>query len=90
MYELVKRILDKSKETGEDILVARDMCIAEATDSDEVERLREAGEFINKHYDVIVVCRRRCDNESIERLCDVVANGTPADIRAFKKEIMER
>ena len=88
MYELVKRILDKSKETGEDVLVARDMCIAE--DKACEDNLRAAGEFIDKHYDVIAVCRRRGDNKSIEKLCDVVANGTPADIRAFKKEIMER
>ena len=88
MYELVKRILDKSKETGEDVLVARDMCIAE--DKACEDKLRAAGEFIDKHYDMIAVCRRRGDNGSIEKLCDVVANGTPADIRAFKKEIMER
>lgn len=88
MYELVKRILDKSKETGEDILVARDMCIAE--DKPNETEFRKAGEFISAHYDVITKCRREDDEASIEKLCDVVANGTPEEIRAFEKEILER
>lgn len=88
MYELVKRILDKSKETGEDILVARDMCIAE--DKPREAELREAGEFIGAHYDAITKCRREKDEASIEKLCAVVANGTPEEVRAFKAEILER
>ena len=88
MYKLVKRILDKSKETGEDVLVARDMCIAE--DKENADKLREAAEFINAHYDVITKCRRENDDKSIEKLCDVVANGTPEDIRVYKNEILER
>ncbi|MBQ3118160.1 MAG: hypothetical protein IJC10_00145 [Clostridia bacterium] len=88
MYELVKRILDKSKETGEDVLVARDMCIAE--DKPNEAELRKAGEFIGAHYDVITKCRREKDEASIEKLCDLVANGTPDDIRTFKAEVLER
>lgn len=87
MYELVKRILDKSKETGDDVLTAYDKVAAEIGRSDE---LKEAKELINKHYDVITKCRREKDEEAIKKLCDVVANGTPADIRAYKEEIMER
>ena len=88
MYELVKRILDKSKETGEDILVARDMCIAE--DKPCEAELRAAGELIDVHYDVITKCRREGDEASIEKLCEVVANGTPEEIRTLKEEIEER
>ena len=88
MYELVKRILDKSKETGEDLLVARDMCIAEDKPRD--AEFRKAGEFISAHYDVIAKCRREGDEASIEKLCDVVTNGTPEEIKAFKAEILER
>ena len=88
MYELVKRILDKSKETGEDVLVARDMCIAE--DKENEEALKSACNLIRAHYDVITKCRREDDDASIEKLCQVVMNGTPEDIREFKKEIMER
>lgn len=88
MYKLVKRILDKSRETGEDILVARDMCIAE--DKPNEAKLRQAGEFICAHYDAITKCRRENDEVSIEKLCAVVANGTLEEIRTFKKEIMER
>ena len=88
MYELVKRILDKSKETGEDVLVARDMCIAE--DNENAGVLRAAGELVGKHYDTISKCRRDDDEASIEKLCDVVMNGTPEEIRAFKEEIEKR
>lgn len=88
MYELVKRILDKSKETGEDILVARDMCIAE--DKPNEAELRKAGELIDTHYDAIAKCRRENDEASIEKLCSIVVGGNASAIRAFKKEIMER
>ena len=88
MYELVKRILDKSKETGEDVLVARDMCIAE--DKENAEALKAAGELISKHYDTIAKCRREDDEVSIEKLCELVASGTPEEIRAFKEAIEER
>ena len=88
MYELVKRILDKSKETGEDVLVARDMCIAE--DKENSDALKSAYNIIRAHYDVVTKCRREKDEPSIAKLCDVVMNGTPKDIRAFKKEILER
>lgn len=90
MYELVKRILDKSRETGEDVLVARDMCVAEEQEGMAKAELRAAGDFISEHYDAITKCRREDDEASIEKLCDVVANGTPEDIRACKKEIMGR
>lgn len=88
MYELVKRILDKSKETGEDILVARDMCIAE--DKDKSDKLRSASELIKAHYSVITKLRREGDEESIKKLCDLVETGDVAQIRAFKEEIEER
>ena len=88
MYELVKRILDKSKETGEDVLVARDMCIAE--DKDKADELRSAGELIKAHYFAITKLRREGDEESIKNLCDLVAMGIVSDICAFKEEIEER
>lgn len=88
MYELVKRILDKSKETGEDVLVARDMCIAEDKQSE--AELRDAGNFINAHYDAITKCRREGDNESIKELCDLVLEGNITKLKAFKEEIMGR
>lgn len=90
MYEAVKKILDKSKETGEDILVARDMCIADAVADGEKAGLRAAGDLICEHYDVITKCRREGDEASIGKLCELIKKGTPEDVREFKKEIMER
>ena len=88
MYKLVKRTLDKSKETGEDVLVARDMCIAE--DKDNADKLRSAGELIKAHYSAITKLRREGDEESIKKLCELVATGNVAEIRAFKEEIEKR
>ena len=88
MYELVKRILDKSKKSGEDVLVARDMCIAE--DKSNADKLRSASELIKAHYSTITKLRREGDEESIKKLCDLVAEGDVVKIRAFKEEIEER
>ncbi len=88
MYKFVKRILDKSKETGEDVLVARDMCIAE--DRENADKLRSASELIKAHYSTITKLRRENDNESIAELCGVVTSGNVAAIRAFKEEIEKR
>jgi len=88
MYENVKKILDKSRETGEDILVSRDMCIAE--DKENAENLKGAFKLIDKHYDIITKCRRENDDASIERLCDLIAKGDSEELKAFEKEIKER
>ena len=87
MYELVKRILDKSKETGEDVLVAYEMVAAEIGHSDELKKARK---IISNKYDTITKCRRLGDNESIKTLCDLVDEGDAYKIRAFEEEIQER
>ena len=88
MYESVKRILDKSKETGEDVLAARDMCIAE--DRDNEDALRSASELIAAHYFTIAGLRRVSDEASIKKLCELVASGDKLALREFKEEIEER
>ena len=88
MYESVKKILDKSKLMDCDVLVARDMCIAE--DKLHESELREAGELIGKYYYAIAMCRRCNDEESIKRLCDLVANGEEDGIKALIDEIMKK
>lgn len=88
MYELVKRILDKSKETGEDVLVARDMCVAE--DRENAGAIRAAGDFISEHYDAVTKCRRENDEAAIEKLCELAASGDAVALRKFKEEIKER
>lgn len=87
MYELVKRILDKSRDANVDVLVAHDMVAAEIGHSDE---LKKAKEIINDKYDTITKCRRLGDNESIKTLCDLVEEGDTYKIRAFEEEIKER
>ena len=88
MYELVKRILDKSKETGEDVLVARDMCIAEDRENEGV--LRSASEIVKAHYSTITKLRRDKDEASIKKLCELVTSGDKFALREFKEEVEER
>jgi hypothetical protein len=87
MYELVKRILDKSREAGVDVLVAYDMVAAEIGHSDE---LKKAKEIINTKYDTITKCRRLGDNDAIKTLCDLIEEGNPNKIRAFEEEIEKK
>ena len=87
MYELVKRILDKSRDANVDVLVAHDMVAAEIGHSDE---LKKAKEIINKKYDTITKCRRLRDNDAIKTLCDLIEEGNPNKIRAFEDEIEKR
>ena len=87
MYELVKRILDKSRDANVDVLVAHDMVAAEIGHSDE---LKKAKEIINKKYDTITKCRRLGDDDAIKTLCDLIEEGNPNKIRAFEDEIEKR
>lgn len=87
MYELVKRILDKSRDADVDVLVAYDMVAAEIGHSDE---LKKAKEIINKKYDTITKCRRLGDNDAIKTLCDLIEEGNPNKIRAFEDESEKR
>ena len=64
------------------------MCIAE--DRDNEEALRSASELIKTHYSAIAKLRREKDEELIRKLCEVVATGNVAQIRAFKEEVERR
>lgn len=88
MYELVKRILDKSRDAGMDVFVACDMCVAE--DKENADAIRAAGEIVITHYDAITKCRRENDEASIEKLCELVVSGDAVALRKFKEEIKER
>ena len=88
MYKLVKRILDKSRETGRDVYVACDMCVAE--DKDNADAIRAAGDIVDTHYGVITKLRREDDDASIEKLCELVASGDVTALREFKDEVKAR
>ena len=59
LYKSVKAILDISKEKKVDVLVARDMLIAENTE-DKAEIVK-ASDFIHVHYAAVTKCRRMGD-----------------------------
>ena len=87
MYELVKRILDKSREEKVDVYVAGDMVAVEVGRTPE---FKEACETVDKYYNTITKCRRENDEASIEKLCILIEKGDFSEIEAFKKEIAER
>lgn len=86
MYKLVKRILDKSKENGVDVLVAADM-VAHAEGHTNME---EAKEVIDKYYDTITKLRREKDEATIEKLCSFVEAGDTGEIRKLVAEVEKR
>ena len=87
MYELVKKILDKSREEKVDVYVAADMVAVEVGRTEELKKARET---VDKYYSTITKCRRENDEASIEKLCALIEAGDKAGIEALKTEIAER
>ena len=73
MYENIIKILDKSKNSIVDILVARDMIIAE--ENANFDEMKQASDFIGKYYDTITKCRRLGDNDTIKALVEADDKG---------------
>lgn len=87
MYALVKKILDKSRETGDDVLVAADKVIAEEGRTGE---LLAAKEVVSTHYETITKLRRLKDEETIEKLCVAIEKGDKDEIFRIKEEVKRR
>ena len=85
MYELVKRILDKSKNEKVDINVAYDK-LAREDGLGYTEELKKAFDTIVKHYDFITKCRRENDIALLKAFCELLETGSVVDIRKFKEE----
>lgn len=69
LYEYVKLILDTAKAKEVDLLVARDMLIAE--DKAKEAELTAACKFAMVYYKFITACRVAGDDETIEKLCQL-------------------
>ena len=87
MYELVKKILDKSRKEKVDVYVAADMVAVEVGRTEEFKCARET---VDKYYNTITKCRRENDEASIEKLCALIEAGDKSGIEALKTEIEER
>ena len=83
LFKNVKAILDISKEKAVDVLVARDMLIAENPEGK--EELMKASDFIHAHYAAVTKCRRMGDDAKIEKLCQL----QQTDAEAFKALLEE-
>lgn len=88
MYENIIKILDKSKAENVDILVARDMIIAE--EKADYDEMKLASDFIISYYDTITKCRRLNDNETIKTLVDTYEKGNVEAISVIVEEVADR
>ena len=87
LFKNVTKILNCSKEKGVDILVARDMLIAEDKSNDErTKQLFDACNFIGVFYDFMTDCRVGNDEESIKKICELYEQGDTISIRKFIKD----
>ena len=84
MYENIIKILDKSKSGNVDILVARDMIIAE--EKANFDEMNQASDFISAYYDTITKCRRLGDNDTIKALVEA----DNAERKKIIKEVADR
>jgi hypothetical protein len=78
MYELVKRILDTSKENGVDIGVAYDMV---ANEIGYTEELKAAKKVLDEHYEVITALRVKGKEADIKIICKMAENGNETGIK---------
>ena len=87
MYENIIKILDKSKSKNVDILVARDMIIAEEGIS--YDEMKKASDFIGDYYDTITKCRRLGDNHTIKALVEADDKGRKEIVKEVENRVEE-
>ena len=87
LFKNVIAILNCSREKGVDILVARDMLLAENRTPERKDELFMACNFIGAFYDFITACRVVNDDESIKDICELYEQG---DILALRKYIKDK
>ena len=87
MYELVKKILDKSVEEGVTVDVGYDMVANEIGYTDE---LKKADAFIHEHYEKITALRVKGKEADIKILCAMAekenTNGVEHHIENLKDQ----
>ena len=86
LYENIKKILDCAKEKDVDILVAREILIAENKEAE--TELASACTVLLGYYKLITTCRRNEDEESIKKLCELYEKEDHTAIRELIKEIL--
>lgn len=78
MYELVKKILETSKEKKVDIGVAYDMIANQTSYSDE---LKQAFKILRKYYEVITALRVNGKEADINIICKMAEKGNEIGIQ---------
>ena len=73
LYENIKKILNCAKEKDVDILVAREILIAENKEAE--TELVSACTIILGYYNFITAGRRNGDEETIKKLCELFEKG---------------
>lgn len=87
LFNNVLAILNCSREKCVDILVARDMLLAEDRTPERKDELFAACNFIGAFYEFITECRVVNDDESIKDICELYEQG---DILAVRKYIKDK
>ena len=85
MFENIIKILDKSKNAKVDILVARDMVIAE--ENIPYKEMNKASDLIGRYYETIVKCYKTNDFDTIKKLAE---SNSRDEREAIAKEVAER
>jgi hypothetical protein len=81
MFENIKKILEKAKETGKDIGVAYDMLSV----ADKSEELKEASKFLNENQTEILKLHNAGRNIEIKIMCQLKEN--PEKLRMYVAEL---
>ena len=87
LYEYVKKILDKSKETKVDLSVAKDM-LGVGEIPEERKRLHNAFKILDgRYYSAITTLRRDGNEDKIKELCGYIEAKDKKSIDKILKEL---
>ena len=83
MLESIKKIMEKSKEKGVDIIVATRMLIHEGKDNDTMEK---ALDLYSKVYAEVSYFHNKGDEESLAKVVELAELGKYEEVREFVKD----
>lgn len=84
MYELVKNILDKAKESNVDIGVAHDYV---ANEKGNTAELKKAHDFILDNYEEITALRVKGRETDIKVICDMQEQGNENGVKKYLRQL---
>ena len=86
LYETITKILNKGKDEGVDLFVARDMLLV-GVDEAEAKDINAASEILNTYYTAITTLRRDGKEAEVETLCGMIEADDKEVIKVFLEEL---